>query len=108
MTRNRRIAIARAEARSSETADLVRVAFIVLLLTAALLLSACGTDANMTDRAGGGAAVGAGSGAAIGAIFGGVGAIPGALIGAAVGGGTGAVTTDQQVDLGEPVWRKDW
>ena len=83
-----------------------RFALVVPLLSGALLLGACGSDANMTDRAGGGAAVGAGTGAAVGAIFGGVGAIPGALIGAAVGGGTGAVTTDEQVDIGEPVWRR--
>jgi hypothetical protein len=85
-----------------------RLAIALPLLAGALMLGACGSDANMTDRAGGGAAVGAGTGAAIGAIFGGVGALPGALIGAAVGGGTGVATTDEQVDLGEPVWRKDW
>jgi osmotically inducible lipoprotein OsmB len=70
----------------------------------ALLLAACGSTTE--DRVGGGAAAGAGTGAAIGALFGGVGAIPGALIGAGVGGGTGAVTSDEQVDLGEPVWKR--
>ena len=95
-------------AASSAPMSFTKMAVAVPLLGAALLLGACGSDANMTDRAGGGAAVGAGTGAAIGAIFGGVGALPGALIGAAVGGGTGAATTDEQVDLGEPVWRRDW
>ncbi|HEY4135112.1 MAG TPA: YMGG-like glycine zipper-containing protein [Alphaproteobacteria bacterium] len=70
----------------------------------ALLLAACGSTTE--DRTEGGAAVGAGTGAAVGALFGGVGAIPGALIGGAVGGGTGAVTDQEQVDLGEPVWHR--
>jgi osmotically inducible lipoprotein OsmB len=75
----------------------------VLLCTVAL--AACGTSRDPANRVAGGAAVGAAGGAAVGALFGGVGAIPGALIGAAVGGGTGAVTNEQQVDLGEPVWK---
>jgi len=91
---------------SNRKPTLAKLAIAAPLLGVALLLGACGSDANMTDRAGGGAAVGAGTGAAIGAIFGGVGAIPGALIGAAVGGGTGAATSDEQVDLGAPVWRR--
>ncbi len=76
---------------------------ILIPLFVAISLSACGREP--ADRTVGGAGVGAGTGAAVGAIFGGVGAIPGALIGAAVGGGTGAVTTPDQVDLGEPIWR---
>ena len=68
-------------------------------------LAACGTSERPVDRAGGGAGVGAASGAAIGALFGGIGIIPGALIGGAVGGATGAVTKDEDVNLGEPVWR---
>jgi len=77
-----------------------------LTLAALLLgLAACGTSERPVDRAGGGAGVGAASGAAIGLLFGGIGAIPGALIGAAVGGTTGAVTTDDDVNLGDPVWR---
>jgi osmotically inducible lipoprotein OsmB len=73
----------------------------------AVALAGCGTSARPTDRVAGGAAVGAAGGAAVGAIFGGVGAVPGALIGAAVGGGTGAVTNEKQIDLGEPVWRRN-
>jgi putative peptidoglycan binding protein len=67
-------------------------------------LAACGT--RPADRAPSGGAMGAGTGAAIGAIAGGVGAIPGALIGGAVGAGAGAATKPQQVNLGEPVWRR--
>ena len=75
----------------------------VLLCTAGL--AACGTHHDPANRVAGGAATGAAGGAAIGALAGGIGAIPGALIGAAVGGGTAAVTTEQQVDLGEPIWK---
>lgn len=81
-----------------------RCARFALPAAMALMLAACGST--QEDRVGGGAAVGAGTGAAIGALFGGVGAIPGALIGGAVGGGTGYATTDEQVDLGEPVWKR--
>lgn len=81
-----------------------RTAIGLALLAGGLSLSACGNT--MGDRAGSGAGIGAASGAAIGAIFGGIGALPGALIGAGVGAGTGAVTTQEQIDLGQPVWRR--
>ena len=83
----------------------VRTFGLVLAGTAALALAACGT--NPTDRTEGGAAVGAGTGAVIGAAccFL-VGAIPGALIGGAIGAGTGAATNPNQVDLGQPVWKR--
>lgn len=69
---------------------------------AALALAGCGAE--HPDREAGGAAVGAGAGAAIGALAGGIGAIPGALIGGAIGAGAGAVTDEQAVNLGEPLW----
>ena len=75
----------------------------IILGATAMLLAACGSSPG--DRAVSGAGVGAATGAGIGAIFGGVGAIPGALIGGAVGGTTGAVTDDDEVNLGNPVWR---
>lgn len=75
-------------------------------LPAALLLALAACGSTQEDRVSGGAATGAGTGAAIGALFGGVGAIPGALIGGAVGGGTGYATNEEQVDLGEPVWKR--
>lgn len=77
-----------------------------ILLAASLALGACGSSQNQGDRALGGAGIGAGTGAAIGALFGGIGAIPGALIGAGVGGGTGLVTSDRQIDLGDPLWNR--
>jgi hypothetical protein len=73
------------------------------ILAGALLLGACGNST--LDRGVSGAGIGAGTGAAIGAIFGGVGVVPGALIGAAVGGGTGALSSKDQINIGDPVWR---
>jgi branched-subunit amino acid ABC-type transport system permease component len=70
---------------------------LLLAASAAVLLSACGTQ--MGDRMASGAAIGAGTGA----VFGGVGAVPGAIVGA----GVGAVTDPDQVNLGEPVWNDD-
>lgn len=77
-----------------------------IAVPAALLLGLAACGSTQEDRISGGAATGAGTGAAVGALFGGVGAIPGALIGGAIGGGTGYATTEQQVDLGEPVWKR--
>ena len=76
---------------------------VLVFAIAAVALAGCGTS--KVDRTASGAGIGAGTGAAIGAVFGGIGAIPGALIGAAAGGGTGAVTNEQQLSLGKPVWR---
>lgn len=67
---------------------------LLLAASAAVLLSACGTQVG--DRAASGAAIGGGAGL----VAGGIGAIPGAIIGA----GVGAFTTPEQVNLGEPVW----
>jgi hypothetical protein len=66
------------------------------LLVTAAILGGCGTANRPVERTAGGAAVGAAGGAAVGALFGGVGAVP------------GAVTNESQVDLGEPVWRRDF
>lgn len=66
-----------------------------LAITAmALLVSACGTQ--LGDRIASGAAIGGGAGL----VAGGIGAIPGAVIGA----GVGALTSPDQVNLGEPAW----
>ncbi len=78
----------------------------IALVGASLVLAGCGSSHDMGDRAGGGALIGAGSGAAIGAIFGGVGALPGAAIGAGAGAATAFATSDQQVNLGTPVWER--
>jgi len=82
----------------------MRIGQWISIVCVSVMLGACG--ANQGDRMAGGAGVGAATGAAVGAIFGGIGAIPGALIGAGIGAGTGAVTDQDNVDLGEPVWRR--
>ena len=76
----------------------VSVAFV---LSAALLLSACGQTP--TDRALTGAGFGAGGGAVIGALFGAP--LIGALGGGAVGATAGAATDPSQIYLGAPVWK---
>lgn len=73
----------------------------ILLLTAALTLTACGTNKN--ERAAGGALVGAGTGALVGSLVGAPGT--GALIGAGVGATTGALTDPDQINLGKPWWK---
>lgn len=78
---------------------------LLLTIGCVLTLNACGPSDQRLDRSAGGAAIGAGTGAAVGLAFGGIGAIPGALIGAAVGGTTGAVTDEDDINLGKPVWR---
>ena len=74
----------------------------VLLLSASLV--ACGTTTK--DRALSGAAIGAGVGAAGSAITGGS-AVGGAVLGGAAGAATGALTDDDDIDLGDPLWRRD-
>ncbi|MGE0384233.1 MAG: peptidoglycan-binding protein [Gammaproteobacteria bacterium] len=66
-------------------------------------LSGCGT--NPIDRGLSGAGLGAGAGAAIGAIAGAP-VAGAAAIGAAAGGLTGVVTGHQQLNLGDPPWRR--
>ena len=66
-------------------------------------LGACGYST--TDRAISGGALGAGAGAATGAIVGG-GAAEGAVIGGALGAAAGALTDADDVNLGDPVWRR--
>jgi hypothetical protein len=70
---------------------------------ALLLLVACG--ASTTDRTLSGGAIGAGAGAATGAVVGGS-AVGGALLGGAAGAAAGALTDEDDVDLGKPVWRR--
>lgn len=70
---------------------------------ALLLLTACGSS--KTDRGLSGAAIGAGVGAATGAATGGS-PVTGAILGGAAGGAAGVLTDEDDVDLGEPVWRR--
>jgi hypothetical protein len=78
----------------------MRIAALMALLLAGSL-AACGEST--TDRALSGGALGAGAGAATGALIGG-GALEGAVIGGALGAAGGALTDEDDVDLGDPVW----
>ncbi|MGD9639213.1 MAG: hypothetical protein AB7U85_09175 [Alphaproteobacteria bacterium] len=73
----------------------------VLLIT----LAACGTD--IKDRTQGGAAAGATAGATVGMWGGPAGMLVGGLIGGGMGALTGASVPQENVDLGEPVWKKN-
>ncbi len=77
---------------------------IVPAFALALAVGACGT--NTADRAGSGAAIGAGTGAVIGAVASGIAIWPAALVGGVLGAGAGALTTPEQVNFGDPPWRK--
>jgi hypothetical protein len=72
------------------------------ILATAFAVSACGTTPG--DRAVSGGLLGAGAGAAIGSVTGSVGR--GALIGGLGGAAVGALTSPNQVNLGNPPWRR--
>ena len=76
---------------------------ILALGTAVFVVAACGDTTS--DRAISGGAIGAGAGAATGAVTGGS-VLGGAVIGGAAGAATGAATDEDQIDLGDPVWRR--
>lgn len=71
-------------------------------LASLLGLSACGNS--IGDRAISGGGIGAAAGLVGGALVGAP--LEGALIGGAVGAGTGALTNENQIDLGDPLWKK--
>ena len=73
------------------------------LLTAAFLLSACGSSTG--DRAASGAGIGAAAGTVVGAVTG-LSLVQGALIGAAAGGLTGGLTDEDTINFGDPLWGK--
>lgn len=66
-------------------------------------LSSCGD--NRTDRALSGAGIGAGVGA-LGAAATGGSVAGGALLGAGAGAATGAATDKDDIDFGDPAWKK--
>jgi hypothetical protein len=84
----------------------MRITMMAGLLVSMVGLAACGSSTG--DRAASGGAIGAGVGAAGAAVTGGSllgGAlIGGALIGGAIGAGAGALTDEDDVDLGDPIW----
>ena len=76
----------------------------LMLGAAALLLAGCGETT--TDRALSGAGIGAAAGAATGAVTGGS-VLGGAAIGGAAGGAAGAMTDVEDINLGDPAWKRD-
>ncbi len=78
---------------------------LTLLSSVAVMAFLAGCGETKSDRAISGGLIGAGVGAAGAAATGGsIGG--GALLGAGVGAAGGAATDENDVDLGEPVWRK--
>lgn len=82
----------------------MRKAIYTLMLPLSVSLVACGTTTE--DRALSGAAIGAGAGAAGSAITGGS-TVGGAVLGGAAGAATGALTDKEDIDLGDPIWKRD-
>jgi uncharacterized membrane protein len=74
---------------------------VIVTMTAALVLAACGTTP--TERATTGAGIGAATGAVAGAFLGAP--LLGAALGAGVGATAGAVTDPNEVYLGKPIWK---
>ncbi len=77
--------------------------FTMAALGLVLVLGACGYST--TDRALSGAALGAGAGAA-GAAITGNDALTGAAIGGALGAAAGGLTSSDDINLGDPIWRR--
>jgi hypothetical protein len=65
-------------------------------------LAACGSSQG--DRALSGGGIGAGVGATGAALTGGN-VVGGALLGGAAGAAAGALTNEEDIDLGEPIWK---
>jgi peptidoglycan hydrolase-like protein with peptidoglycan-binding domain len=77
---------------------------LVGLLAATLLVAGCGDTTG--DRTLSGAGIGAAAGTAVGAVTG-LSLLEGAALGAVAGGATGALTDSSQVDLGQPLWKRN-
>ncbi len=81
----------------------MRKAMLILAAPLALTLAGCGSST--TDRALSGAALGGAAGAGVSAVTGGS-VLGGAVVGGAVGAAAGALTSERDVNLGRPLWRR--
>ncbi|MDD5587440.1 MAG: hypothetical protein PHY92_10905 [Alphaproteobacteria bacterium] len=72
-----------------------------ILVLSSLALAACGTSPG--ERALSGAGIGAGAGAVGGAVMGAP--VTGAILGGAAGAAAGGLTSEEQINLGKPVWK---
>ncbi len=77
------------------------ISLSILAAVALFALSACGSSTS--DRALSGAGIGAGAGAVGGLLLGDP--VTGAIVGGALGAGAGALTDENKINLGKPVWR---
>jgi osmotically inducible lipoprotein OsmB len=68
-----------------------------------LILAACGSS--KTDRGISGGSIGAAAGAGTAAVTGGD-PITGGLLGGAAGAATGVLTDEDDVNLGDPIWKR--
>ena len=78
--------------------------FTLLALLISFGLAACG-DTRL-ERGATGAGIGAAAGAAASGVTGGN-LLGGALLGGAAGGAAGALTDEDDIDLGEPIWDRN-
>jgi osmotically inducible lipoprotein OsmB len=85
-----------------EEPNMFRFALVAGLL--GLALAACGES--RLNRGLSGAGIGAGAGAATSGVTGGN-ILGGALLGGAAGGAAGALTDEDDIDLGDPIWDRD-
>ena len=81
---------------------MLRFAIVALLISFGL--AACGET--RLERGATGAGLGAAAGAAASGVTGGN-IMGGALLGGAAGGAAGALTDEEDIDLGEPIWDRD-
>ena len=81
---------------------MLRLAVVAILMSVGL--AACG--ATRLARGASGAGIGAAAGAAASGVTGGN-IMGGALLGGAAGGAAGALTDEDDIDLGEPIWDRD-
>jgi len=77
--------------------------YIKIACAAALIFSVSACGHTPGERAVSGAGIGAATGAVGGAILGHPGT--GAVLGGAAGAAAGGLTSDEQIDLGKPIWK---
>lgn len=74
---------------------------LAAMFAGSVMLAACGSSTE--DRALSGAGLGAAAGGAAGALSGNT--LGGAVLGGAAGAAAGGLTDEDQIDLGEPIWK---
>jgi osmotically inducible lipoprotein OsmB len=79
----------------------MRIIAMALAIAGTALASGCGSTTE--DRALSGAGIGAVAGGVGGALTGNT--LGGAVLGGAAGAATGALTDEEDVDLGDPIWK---